>query len=140
MANKNNLEGLRCPMCKQEEVLQIHGETLFRVVDDGTESHGDVEWDQDAYTRCPECGHEGKLQDFHLSSQIENPPMKTYKVIIYETRKFVGHVRAPGRNEVNLIFQTEDDVKEHCIEDLLDDYLMDIKVVQEVENPEEDPC
>lgn len=135
MPNENCLEGLRCPECKQADVLQIAGTSLFRVVDDGTESHEDVEWDGESFTRCPPCGFKGKLSDFFISAQVDEPEMKTYEVVIYETRRFEGRVKAPGRNEVNLLFQTGDDVDEHCNADS-EFYAMEIKDVQEVKGNE----
>ena len=138
MANKNSLEGLRCPKCKQEDVLQIAGTSLFRVVDDGTESHEDVEWDDKSYVRCPPCGFEGTLHDFFISNQVDEPVMKTYNVVIYEKRRFEGRVRAPSRSEVNLLFQDESDIERHCHEDY-EFYDMGVAEVMETKDEEKKP-
>lgn len=129
--NTNCLEGLRCPQCKQEGALQIEGTALFLVSDDGTDAHSDIEWGNKSFARCPACDHKGKLGEFYISVQVENPPMRTYEVVIYETRRFVGRVEALGSNEVNLLFQGGDDVIERCKEDY-DYYVMEIKDVTEV--------
>jgi hypothetical protein len=62
--NTNCLEGIKCPDCGNEDRFFIAGETVFTVTDDGTEDHGDIAWDDDSYTRCPECDREGALKDF----------------------------------------------------------------------------
>ncbi len=62
--NVNCLDGIRCPKCGQEGSFRIAGSTVFEVVDDGTVGHGDVEWDDDSWTLCPACEHEGKLGEF----------------------------------------------------------------------------
>lgn len=139
MANSNCLEGLRCPECKQEDALKIVGTSLFHVIDGGTESHEDaVEWDEKSITRCPSCNFEGVLEDFFISNQVDEPEMKTYGVVIYETRRFEGRVKAPGKHEVNLMFQEEKDVEEHCIEDR-EFYAMDIAEVMETKDVEKKP-
>jgi Zn ribbon nucleic-acid-binding protein len=63
--NTNCLEGIRCPKCGQDDSLRIAGSSIFTVVDDGTEDHGDVEWDEDSWALCPACEYEGKLGMFH---------------------------------------------------------------------------
>jgi predicted RNA-binding Zn-ribbon protein involved in translation (DUF1610 family) len=64
MTNTNCLEGIKCPACGNEEQFRIAGRALFTVTDDGTEDHGDIEWDDDSYADCPECGRHGTLRDF----------------------------------------------------------------------------
>ena len=61
MANTNCLEGIQCPQCGQQDHFHIAGTSFFSVYDDGTDGHEDVEWDDDSFTRCPACNHEGKL-------------------------------------------------------------------------------
>ena len=64
--NTNCLEGIRCPECGQEDEFRIAGSSIFTVVDDGIEDHGDVEYDDDSWALCPafECEYEGKLGTF----------------------------------------------------------------------------
>ena len=37
---------------------------MFEVTDMGTEGHSGVEWDENSWTLCPVCEHEGKLGEF----------------------------------------------------------------------------
>ena len=62
--NSNCLEGIRCPKCGQEDSFRIEGRSVFEVIDDGTVSHADVEWDDDSWALCPACEYEGKLGTF----------------------------------------------------------------------------
>jgi hypothetical protein len=64
MTNTNCLEGIQCPACSNEDRFRIAGTSLFTVTDEGTEDHGDVEWDDGSYAECPECGRRGALKDF----------------------------------------------------------------------------
>lgn len=58
--NDNCLEGRHCPKCFQSERFKITATSVFELFDDGTGDHEDVEYDEDSYTRCTECGWEGK--------------------------------------------------------------------------------
>lgn len=62
--NTNCLEGMKCPECGSYGPFDIVGTSLFSVHDDGTDGHGDVEWDDESLTMCPTCNKVGKLQDF----------------------------------------------------------------------------
>jgi hypothetical protein len=64
MTNINCLKGIQCPDCGIEDCFRIQGTTLFTVTDDGTDDFGDVEWDDDSYAECTQCGKDGKLRDF----------------------------------------------------------------------------
>jgi hypothetical protein len=64
MTNSNCLENIRCPDCGNEESFRIAGTALFTVTDDGTEDHGDVEWDGDSHAECTLCHMQGVLKDF----------------------------------------------------------------------------
>ena len=64
MTNTNCLEGIKCPACGNEDRFRIAGTTVFIVTDEGTEDHGDIEWDDDSYADCPECFRHGTLKDF----------------------------------------------------------------------------
>ena len=74
MPNTNCLEGLRCPKCKQDDMLHIAGTSLFHVVDDGTLQHEDIEWDDDSFARCPQCNFEGILKDFRIEEVEDETP------------------------------------------------------------------
>ena len=69
--NDNCLAGLRCPDCLQEERLDIEGSSVFKVFDDGTDGHSDVEWDDDSFVHCPECGHDGTLAEFRIDEDAD---------------------------------------------------------------------
>lgn len=64
MTNSNCLEGIKCPACGNEDRFRIACTTVFTVTDEGTEDHGDIEWDDDSYAECPECGRRGTLKVF----------------------------------------------------------------------------
>lgn len=66
--NTNCLEGIKCPDCGNEDTFRIAGTTIFTVTDEGTEDHGDVEWNDDSHAECAECGREGPLKEFAKNS------------------------------------------------------------------------
>jgi hypothetical protein len=88
MTNTNCLDGIRCPHCGSEDRFRIEAKTVFTVTDDGTDDHGDVEWDDGSYAECTECHHSGMLKDFRAddgeadSGGNASPPDETRTVRI----------------------------------------------------------
>jgi hypothetical protein len=64
VANRNCLDGLQCPECGNLEPLYIYATSEFEVWDNGTESHTDVEWDDDSGCHCRVCDFRGPIRDF----------------------------------------------------------------------------
>jgi hypothetical protein len=69
--------GGRCPKCGQNEKLYVVGLAWFTVTGDLETEYtgkpdGDIEWDSDAVTRCPSCGHEGKWGEFCRDDEEES--------------------------------------------------------------------
>lgn len=66
--SRHGIEGVRCPHCGQDEVMWGVGLAWFTVTEDGAvqtgQPDGDVEWENDAVTRCPSCGHKGTWGEF----------------------------------------------------------------------------
>ena len=58
------LEGFRCPNCCNTKCFHIVASSTFRVVEDGTDGHGDVEWDANSSASCPYCLHDGTVAEF----------------------------------------------------------------------------
>ena len=69
MSNTNCLENRQCPQCEQTERFKITATTVFELYDDGTGDHEDVEYDEESYARCPDCGWEGKWGDTNTENQ-----------------------------------------------------------------------
>jgi hypothetical protein len=72
--NTNCLEHTACPQCGNDSALKIAAKTLAHVTDDGAETFGDLEWDDQSFAACPTCGKEGKLGEFRRSSPEDAPP------------------------------------------------------------------
>ena len=64
MTNTNCLENIKCPACGNEDSFRIAAKTVAIVTDDGTEDHGDMQWDDSSYAECSECHRHGTLKDF----------------------------------------------------------------------------
>lgn len=62
--NENVLEGFDCPHCGSLRPFDIAATAVFRVYDDGTDEHGDVEWDDADTCTCVACGHRGTVAQF----------------------------------------------------------------------------
>jgi len=56
-----NQFGLLCPKCKRGDALQIVATTTVRLYPDGTEDHGDHEWDDASGASCRECDWSGNV-------------------------------------------------------------------------------
>jgi hypothetical protein len=68
-SNNNCLEGMGCPNCGSEGPFKIEAVSTFTVSDDGTEDHGDVEWDDESFCQCEDCDHKGTVADFTLEQE-----------------------------------------------------------------------
>lgn len=53
--NHNCLEGVRCPRCRNNAEFEIVVRTSATLTDDGTETFGDTEYDDDSLTTCVNC-------------------------------------------------------------------------------------
>lgn len=69
MANKNCLEGVRCPKCGQEDRFHINAEITVSVTDDGTEDmDGNYGWSENSACFCPDCEFNEILSFFTIGS------------------------------------------------------------------------
>ena len=75
MTNQNCLSGLRCPNCGNEEPLVIGIHTLMRMLDKGSDAHGDAEWNEESSCSCEACQYTGLIRDFRI------PPVEGNKII-----------------------------------------------------------
>lgn len=62
--NENCLKGKRCPACKSYDSFSVSGQACFTLFDDGTDSHGDIEFNNDGFAECLECHHKGSWGTF----------------------------------------------------------------------------
>jgi hypothetical protein len=69
MSNTNCLANIKCPDCGNEDSFRIAAKTIATVTDDGTDDHGDMEWDDDSYAECTGCPRHGTLKDFQITTQ-----------------------------------------------------------------------
>lgn len=67
MSNTNCLVGIACPRCKDEGPFWISPvTTAILLFDDGVMEYEGAEWDDAAYFRCTDCGHEGPASEFSV--------------------------------------------------------------------------
>jgi len=64
MANSNCLVGMKCPVCFSEGPFRIVMSSWFDLYDDGTDGHGDTDWDDDSNCQCKNCTHTGRVSIF----------------------------------------------------------------------------
>jgi hypothetical protein len=64
MTNTNCLEGMQCPDCGSFEPFNIAVKTMMKVFDNGTDDHGDTDWDEDSYCECCNCQLYGSVAQF----------------------------------------------------------------------------
>ena len=64
MENTNCLEGMKCPKCGSLGSYTIGVTATVRVSDNGTDECGNIEWTDDSFCECDDCGHCGIVKDF----------------------------------------------------------------------------
>jgi len=68
MSNVNCLQGIACPKCGNDAIINVEVRILAAVTDDGAETFGDMEWDGSSYAECPDCEHRGTLAEFRAEA------------------------------------------------------------------------
>ena len=86
MPNEENLAGIACPRCGQDEEFQITATATFDVTDEGTGDYQGVEWNADSPISCPVCGATGTVEEFQRG--------ESYLLVDEEMGVFLGE--APG--------------------------------------------
>jgi hypothetical protein len=97
MPNENCLKGIRCPKCGHTDDFYIVGQSTFHTMDDGTEGHTDVEWDDDSSCRCgnSDCEFVGDLRDFQkMNAEEEERLVKQLLQDCYNDEGFLRDVIA----------------------------------------------
>ena len=56
-----NQHGFKCPKCGQGDRLMIAAVQWHDLLPDGTDNHGDVEWDDDSPAGCQWCDWRGTV-------------------------------------------------------------------------------
>jgi len=69
MTNTNCLEGMQCPQCRSLEPFNIEVKTMMKVFDNGTDDHGNTEWDDHSYCECCNCHLYGTVAQFKTTAQ-----------------------------------------------------------------------
>ena len=64
--NCNCLEDIACPECGSRDRLSIAAESVFRMCDDGSDGHEDIDYNSRSWARCGRCGHTGIVLDFSI--------------------------------------------------------------------------
>jgi len=67
-ANRNCLEGKRCPKCGSDGPFEVVISMRVLLYDNGADDadDGSIEYDGHSRTSCYACGHEGKFGDFDM--------------------------------------------------------------------------
>jgi|LNFM01.1.fsa_nt_gb hypothetical protein len=66
--------GKACPKCGWAEALTVTITCSALLSIDGTEAHGDHEWEHSSDCCCDKCGHNGVVSDFLVSESEEVSP------------------------------------------------------------------
>ena len=66
MVNTNCLKDIRCPECGYEDNFKITATSTFDMFDDGSDSHGDVEFGESAPCECGECQFAATVKEFSV--------------------------------------------------------------------------
>ena len=71
MSNSDALRALfdlACPNCGQADTLHITITCTGELTANGSEALGDHEWEDDSFCLCPECEHQGVVENFRIPS------------------------------------------------------------------------
>lgn len=58
---------MRCPQCASTGPFRVAATSVFVIDAEGTEEHGDVEYDGGNYCECDACDHSGIVHDFRTA-------------------------------------------------------------------------
>lgn len=100
--NTNCLAGMKCPKCGSREPFGIEVTTTVTMSDDGTEDHGNCEWDDSAYCECRACYFHATAGEFRTDRP--GAPVLPYSVLLLYPASLTGgnpetyfaHVAAAG--------------------------------------------
>ncbi|MEN7527908.1 hypothetical protein [Cupriavidus sp. DL-D2] len=56
--------GLCCPHCGRDSNLRVEATVVAKLLPDGADTAGDLEWDDGSHVLCDTCGKEGTLGSF----------------------------------------------------------------------------
>ena len=59
------------PGLRKRGIVPHRRQTIATVTDDGTEDHGDMEWDDDSYAECAACHRHGTAEGFYNRLTIQ---------------------------------------------------------------------
>ena len=62
--NTNCLIGFQCPECGSFGPFHIEVTTMMLVHDDGSDFHGDIDYQAESRCTCDDCGTDGTVNDF----------------------------------------------------------------------------
>lgn len=93
MENENCLAGMRCPKCHAKEPFDIEATSVFRVYDDGTEEHTNVEWGDDSSCACRGCGYVATVKEFTIQ-QMTLIELPCYGIVVETDGKGGGTIRS----------------------------------------------
>lgn len=69
--NFNCLTDIACPRCGERTGFRIEVKTMATFHDDGCDDYDGLEWDQDSYITCRECGNVGEINEFTIDGLDE---------------------------------------------------------------------
>jgi len=73
VANLRTEYDLGCPRCAQAETLSIVVTCTAILSIDGTDVQGDHDWDDTSSCFCDECGHNGTVGEFRITTDKAVP-------------------------------------------------------------------
>jgi hypothetical protein len=86
---------------------------VFGITDEGTDEHGDVEYDDDSFAACPSCGWEGEWWETEtevshgrlLIKALKEHPEEALEIA---TRAVIGLLIVPGSTPSRVIKSTDE--------------------------------
>jgi hypothetical protein len=88
------MEGLSCPVCGQEDTINVLAKVWVELNDDGTDAYADTldmkggpEWDENSEADCPDCGFSGLMGDFEEDGRKVVYEGSTFHVVHRDGRR-----------------------------------------------------
>lgn len=86
MSTVFNNHGMCCPACGTDTNLKVEATVVAKLLPNGADTAGDLEWNDESHALCDNCGHEGPLASFSGRESKLARQLRIARNLLDETR------------------------------------------------------